>query len=144
MNEHIEKQFKSVDDALSWLNQNSGLWAGLAQDDMEGCADLLHEEGRCSIRTPLGNTFVAIMEEAPAMTSEPIGTIELGCDGSDQYILFKSLEDDISPDDVYATVLPMVYRDTQTPGGYFCHRVRVMQTDRSNEVICVIEHRYDV
>lgn len=142
MNEHTENTFKSIDDAMAWINQNSGLWAGFSQDDYEGCIELLESEGRCSIRTPLGNVFVAIIEE-PVITSEPIGTIEMGCDGSDQYILFKS-QDDITPEEVYAMVFPMAYRDTNTPGQYFCHRVRVMQTDRLNEVICVIEHRYDV
>jgi hypothetical protein len=89
-----------------------------------------------SIEIQRGDDFIVI-------EADEIGSIAVDCGGSDQYILYTCNGDDITPDDIYNAVLPFVYRDTNTPGQYYCHRLRVMQTSRSNEVICVIEHRYD-
>jgi hypothetical protein len=78
------------------------------------------------------------------VNSETIGTCHIGCEGSDQYVRFWSDEDDINPDEIHNAVLPLVYRQTHSPGTYFCTSMRAFQTENSNEVICVIQHRYDV
>jgi hypothetical protein len=80
-----------------------------------------------------------------AVYSEVLWEDELGVEGSDQWVRFWSHESDITPDEIYKLVFPMVYRQTYAPaGGYFCTSMRVFQTDHLNEVICVIHHRYDV
>ena len=75
---------------------------------------------------------------------ETIGTCHLGCEGSDQFVRFWSDQDDITPDEIHQAVLPTVYRQTQSPGHYYCTSMRAFQTDHLNEVIVVIKHRYDV
>jgi hypothetical protein len=71
-----------------------------------------------------------------------IGTIDNGCDGAQQYILLKCLNDDLSELQAYQWLWPQVYKDTNRPGGYFCHIVETIQkTD--NQVICIVHHEYD-
>jgi hypothetical protein len=62
MNEKILKEFKFTEEAVSWLNRNSGLWGGLSESDQRGCYDMLESDGFACVRTPLGNVFMATME----------------------------------------------------------------------------------
>ena len=79
------------------------------------------------------------------ITSETIGSISHGINGSDQYVLLTRWNDDLTPDDAYEWLLPQVYRDThQEAGGYFCHRVTTMQGESFNKVVAIIHHCYDV
>jgi hypothetical protein len=71
-----------------------------------------------------------------------IGSVELGCGDCDEVVLLKCLEDDISEQDAYDYLMPLVYRDTNDAGGYFCHRVETIQRS-DNEVLCIIHHRYN-
>ena len=71
-----------------------------------------------------------------------IGTIDNGCDGAQQYILLKCLNDVLSKKDAYDWLLPQVYRNTNTPGGYFCNIVETIKKSH-NEVICIVHHEYD-
>lgn len=74
-----------------------------------------------------------------------IGAIEKGIDGADEYILLERLDDDLTPDQAVEWLHPQVYRDTNQPGGYFCHTVLATQAPHStNAVICIVQHRYDV
>lgn len=80
----------------------------------------------------------------PEIKITPIGEINKGVDGKDQYLLLTRLDDDLSPDFAENWLLPQVYRDTNTPGGYFCHRVTISKLPSDNEVIAIVHHRYDV
>lgn len=71
-----------------------------------------------------------------------IGTIDNGCDGAQQYILLTCRDDDLTEDQAYAWLLPQVYRDTNTPGGYFCRRIETIQKS-NNQVICIVHHEYN-
>lgn len=71
-----------------------------------------------------------------------IGTIENGCDGSQQNILLKCLNDDLSENDAWAYLHPLVYRDTDTAGAYFCHIVETIQKS-DNSVICIVHHQFN-
>ena len=71
-----------------------------------------------------------------------IGAIEKGVDGTDEYILIKDVEDDINVDDVYELMMSRYYRDTNVPGGYFCNNINIIPK-ANNEVIAIVEHRYD-
>ncbi len=94
-----------------------------------------------SIHIPRGDPDYPFLE----VNCETIGKIYQGCDGTDQWVRFWSTEDEITPDEIHNAFLPMVYRQTNAPaGGYFCTRMRAFQSDNPNEVICVIQHRYDV
>lgn len=66
-------------------------------------------------------------------------------DGRDQYVLVRNREGYLTPDQACAWLLPRVYRDCNTPGGYYCTRVLATQAAHSdNTVICTIHHRYDI
>jgi hypothetical protein len=71
-----------------------------------------------------------------------IGRIEEGCDGSQDYILLTCLNDVLSEEQAYNWLFPQVYRDTNRPGGYFCHRVETIQK-RDDQVICIVHHQFD-
>ena len=73
----------------------------------------------------------------------PIGKVDQG-NGSDEYVLVCDLSDDIDLDDVEREFTEHCYRDTDTPGAYFCHRVTVVGLDSDNECIVIVHHRYDV
>ena len=74
----------------------------------------------------------------------PIGRVDAALNGVDQFVLLRDPADDLTTVRAHDWLLPQVYRDTSTPGGYYCYTVRCFATDRSNEVIAVIEHRYDI
>jgi hypothetical protein len=72
-----------------------------------------------------------------------IGSIDNGIDGSDEYLLLTDTEDDLTENDAWEYLYPLVYRDTDTAGAYFCHHVKAMQkTD--NTVVCIVYHQYNV
>lgn len=73
-----------------------------------------------------------------------IGTVELGVDGSDQYWLVKNPEDEIDARDVERAFLAAVYKDTDVPGGYFCHQVTVTSLPYGNQCIAIVHHRNNV
>ena len=80
------------------------------------------------------------------LTITTIGSINLDCSGSDQYVLVERSDGDLSPKQAKDWVLSQYYRDTyREAGGYFCHYVNaVRKKHRPNACICVIEHRYDI
>lgn len=74
----------------------------------------------------------------------PIGQVDNGVDGSDAFWLVRDAVDQIDADAVEAEFLRHFYRDTDTPGGYFCHRVSVSGLPYGNQCIAVVHHQYDV
>ena len=71
-----------------------------------------------------------------------IGTIDNGCDGSQQYILLTCLNDNLTEDEAHRWLYPQVYQDTDRAGGYFCYIVETIQkTD--NQVICIVHHEFN-
>lgn len=79
------------------------------------------------------------------MKIEKIGVIPLGVEGSDEYLLINTDEACI-PAKVKRDLLERYYKDTtQEAGGYYCHRVTVMEHPyQENEFVGVVHHRYDV
>lgn len=66
-------------------------------------------------------------------------------DGRDQYVLVRNRDGDLTADQARAWLLPRVYRDCDTPGGYYCNRVSAAQAEHSDStVIATIHHRYDI
>lgn len=94
----------------------------------------------------MSGLFDDALPDGTAMDLEvtDIGTVPHS-DGRDQYVLVRNRADDLTPDQARDWLLPRVYRDTNTPGGYFCNRVSATQAAHSdNTVICTIHHRYDI
>lgn len=79
------------------------------------------------------------------MKTERIGVIDIGVEGSDEYLLVNTDEPTI-PAKVKRDLLERFYRDTtQEAGGYYCHNVTVMEYPFSDsKFVAVIHHRYDV
>lgn len=79
------------------------------------------------------------------MKTERIGVIDIGVDGSDEYLLVNTDEPTI-PAKVKRDLLERFYRDTmQEAGGYYCHNVTVLEHPLSDsKFVAVIHHRYDV
>jgi hypothetical protein len=72
-----------------------------------------------------------------------IGNIDNGIDGSEEYLLLTDAEDDLNEQQAWEYLHPLVYRDTDDAGAYFCHTVKTMQkTD--NAVVCIVYHQYNV
>tara|TARA_R110002126_G_C10387961_1_gene494779 strand:+ start:202 stop:471 length:270 start_codon:yes stop_codon:yes gene_type:complete len=72
-----------------------------------------------------------------------IGNIDNGIDGSEEYLLLTNSEDNLTENQAWEYLHPLVYRDTDTAGAYFCHYVKTMQkTD--NSVVCIVYHQYNV
>jgi hypothetical protein len=77
-------------------------------------------------------------------TVEKIGLIDHGCDGSSEYLLVTNPDDETTPDQVIDFLLPLYYRDTQTPGAYFCHTITATHYPHSlSKVIAVVHHQYN-
>lgn len=94
----------------------------------------------------MGGLFDDALPDGTAMDLEvtDIGTLPHP-EGRDQYVLVRNRDGDLTPDQARAWLLPRVYRDTDTPGGYYCRTVRATQAEYSdNTVICTIHHRYDI
>lgn len=94
-------------------------------------------------RAALANAAPAETIE-PEITITPIGSIDQGIDGKDEYVLLTRKDDDLDADTAHNWLLPQVYRESLRPGGYFCTSVGISTTDQPNKVIAVIHHRYDV
>jgi len=82
-------------------------------------------------------------QTAETITVQTIGKIGIGIDGADQYVLLRC-DEDASDDQIHNWLLERCYRDTNTPGGYFCHRVTILPHLDSDSRIGIIHHRYDV
>ena len=81
----------------------------------------------------------------PEITITPIGKVELGVEGSDEYVLLTRKDDDLDEDFARDWLLRRVYRESIHPGGYYCTAVTIVPKPyRGNECIAIIEHRYDV
>lgn len=75
----------------------------------------------------------------------PIGDIDQGIDGRDQYVRIRRLDDDLDLDHTYNWLLEQFYRESFVPGGYFCTSVTIVPVPHStSECIGIIHHRYDV
>lgn len=55
----VTKEFESANEAVSWLNSNSGMWAGLDHETVESCFETLEEVGEASIFSPMREKFIA-------------------------------------------------------------------------------------
>ena len=74
-----------------------------------------------------------------------IGAIDLGVDGSDEYLLVWDNEQDHQVEALEQHLLKRYYRHTDTPGGYFCYAVDVGPCPRyEGRYIAIVHHRYDV
>ncbi len=83
--------------------------------------------------------------QAPEIQSTHIGTIPLGIDGSDEYILLTRSDDDLDHDTAREWLLPLVYRESMRPGGYFCTSVSIVPYHlAANKCLAIIHHRFDV
>jgi hypothetical protein len=74
----------------------------------------------------------------------PIGQVDNGVDGFDKFWLVRDVVDQINADAVEEEFLRYFYRDTDIPGGYFCHRVSISDLPYGNQCIAVVHHQYDV
>jgi len=71
--------------------------------------------------------------------------IDNGIDGRDEYLILTRLDDDMTPEQAREWLLPQVYKESSMAGSYFCTSVMVVQAQYStNQVICTVQHRYDV
>jgi hypothetical protein len=75
-----------------------------------------------------------------------IGSIFKGVDGRDEYVLLTRADDDLTPDDALEYLHPLVYREGRGAGSYYCDRVHAVPAPgrMPNQVLCVVEHRFDV
>jgi hypothetical protein len=74
-----------------------------------------------------------------------IGEIDNGCDGKDAYYLLTRLDDDITPEQAHDWIFLRVYQRCMGPGCPYVATVSVVQAQYStNQVICTVQHRYDV
>lgn len=74
-----------------------------------------------------------------------IGRLDMGIDGTDQYLLVRDLQQYIDKAHVYDTIMPRFYRDCTRPGGYFCTDLRIIPDPvLKHECIVIVQHRYDV
>lgn len=88
---------------------------------------------------------VEVANELMDIVVTKIGSIDVGIDGRDEYLLLRNREGDLSPDQAIAYLRPLVYREGRGPGSYFCTTVNAVQKLNSTDTaICTIEHRYDV
>ena len=82
--------------------------------------------------------------ETPVLTH--IGDINNGIDGKERYIHVKRLDDDFDEESLGQLRKAMTnryYRDTDVPGGYFCHSVDVHQIDH-NVALVIVYGQYNV
>jgi hypothetical protein len=78
-------------------------------------------------------------------TTQDIGTISHGVDGSDQYLILTCVDEDCTPQQAIDWLLPQVYREPSHAGAYFCRHVSATPMPyRDDQVIAIIHHQYDV
>lgn len=71
--------------------------------------------------------------------------------GRDEYLLVRTDSDQARADSLESVLTQHYYRDTNSPGGYFCHSVAVsahpmqsqLPADQVDLYIAVVFHRYD-
>jgi hypothetical protein len=81
----------------------------------------------------------------PEITMFPIGKVDQGIDGSDEYVLLTRTDDDLDQQTARDWLLPLVYRESLRPGGYFCTSVTIVPKPyNDNQCIAIIHHRFDV
>ena len=75
-----------------------------------------------------------------------IGSVPQGVNGSDEYLLVWDNEIAHSAEALERHFAELYYRNTNTPGGYFCHCVRVFEDPlhQGHKHIAIVYHRYDV
>ena len=76
---------------------------------------------------------------------EVIGKIDLpNCRGTEGVVLLTCRNEELTPDMAEQWLLPRVYRDTNRPGGYFCHSVSAVQYPGSTiACLAIVHHRFD-
>ncbi len=77
-------------------------------------------------------------------SSENIGTIERGIDGSSVYMLVRNKSGTTTTDEVAAYMKERFYRDPRGPGQSFCHSFSVFENKYSDAKIGVAHIQYDV
>lgn len=83
--------------------------------------------------------------ETAEILATPIGSIDNGVDGRDEYVLVTRFDDDISVSQAVTWLLEQCFNPGSGPGGYYCHTVfAVPAYDSTTQCICTIQHRYDV
>lgn len=80
------------------------------------------------------------------ITVTRIGSVSLGIDGSDEYLLLSSSTDELTVGQVEEYCHQHFYRNTNAiAGGYYCHTWCILPHPvLGNKSICIIHHRYDV
>jgi hypothetical protein len=67
-----------------------------------------------------------------------IGTDHYGCDGFDEYWKLTTAMPKEEVEKIYSEFF---YRDTDTPGAIFCHRITVMAYPGRDDAYIIIVHR---
>jgi hypothetical protein len=77
---------------------------------------------------------------------QKIGRVELGVDGTDEYLLVKSITaDSFDYEELQEYMLGLYYTECRGPGSYFCNSVRIHKDGIfDDQCIVVVQHRYDV
>lgn len=75
-----------------------------------------------------------------------IGCIPQGVNGTDEYLLVWDNETAHSAEQLKRHLTEVYYRDTNAPGGYFCHSVSVIPhpAHHGYKHIAIVHHRYDI
>ena len=77
-------------------------------------------------------------------TMEQVGKVYLDGSDTDLVIIVRRRDDDLTPEQAEALILPLGYNDTDRPGAYFCHSVSAVQyPGRSNWCLVMVHRRSD-
>lgn len=75
---------------------------------------------------------------------EEIGSINMGCDGTDEYLHVRCLTTEANESTVERAVMQERYREPVGPGAYFCRNATAMIKPYSdNQYVVIVHHRYD-
>jgi hypothetical protein len=78
------------------------------------------------------------------MKIDSIGKLSLGIEGADEYVRLYA-EQPTTEGEAHSWLLERAYRDTNKPGGYYCHRVTILPSPfHDDEFVGIIHHRFDV
>lgn len=125
------------DDLEDAFEVEPGDWEG---DCFEGCTPA---QIASALAHPQFNDFATPALEDILMTR--IGEFDTGIDGRDEYFLLRCKTGDLTPRQAQNFLLPRFYRNCTRPGGYYCTAVNTVQVQYStSEVICTVQHRYDI